>query len=335
MKNVSIYDIAKLTGYSVSTVSKALSGSYKDINEQTKNKIREAAKLHNYHPNQLARAMVNRKSNNIGVIIPNLSNPFFAEVVSGVEAYTYKKGINTILCNTDDDIEKENKYLMSMTKGMIDGAIITPSDQRIDGYQRIVPRDFPIVVLGDTSYSGRQYPYVKTDNKAGAYAGVKYLLDMGHEDILFIGGSEHNVYSQIRLAGYKEALTDHNIPLDSKKLYCKILRSAWGYEAIESALKKNVKFSAVFCANDLVAYGAMNALSAHNLKIPKDISIVGFDDLKVLSENVNLTTVHQAKFGMGKNAAEMLINLINGIPVTSIVTTPKLIVRLSVGQRKD
>ena len=123
--------------------------------------------------------------------------------------------------------------------------------------------------------------------------------------------------------------------MEQNKNNCNIPRSSWGFQAIEDALQSHIKFSAVFCANDLVAYGAMNALSKHNLKIPNDISIIGFDDLDILSENVNLTTVRQAKFNMGKDAAEMLIHLIDGVEVKDIIATPELIIRSSVGRYSD
>ena len=331
IKRVTISDIARLSGVSVSTVSKAINGNYKDISQETREKVMEVVKKYNYSPNKLARAIARRQTDNIGLVIPNIGNPFFGEVAKGVADYAYSMGMNTILCNSDDDINRENKHLFSISKGMVDGIILTPVEGRTTGFKHIVPDSIPMVLLGTSSPTiGEKYIVVRTNSEYGAFCAVEHLILLGHKHILYVGGSENSAISRYRFNGYIAAHKKYGLKVDYIKNYHGTLHSEWGEKAINDAISKGIKFTAAFCANDLIAYGVMSALKLNNLQIPEDVSIIGFDDLNLSSENIGLTSVSQPKCKLGKESAKALITLIQGGVAEDVLIEPVLVHRSTV-----
>lgn len=305
-----IRDIAKVSGVSVSTVSKALSSKYLDISEEMRSHIQKIAKELNYSPNRAAAAIVKRKTGNIAFVTQNIKNPFFAEVLEGIEAVAKDKEHIVLVCNADDDIEKENHFVQQSLCGLVDGAIVVPTEDRETAYHTTPNLGFPVVIYGSTTYKNYPYTCVHTDNKQGGFLAVEYLIQNGHRDILFIGGSQKNAIGLDRLFGYKRALEQHGIPFRDELIFQDSLRTAWGFQAVHQAYAQKMPFTAIFCGNDYIAYGAIKALNELGLSIPGDISLVGYDDVKDMSECLGLTCMRQPKMEMGRIAAEMLFTLI-------------------------
>lgn len=334
---VTIKDIARLADVSTATVSMVLNNKDEGITQKTRDRILKIAQELNYRPNQLARALVTKRTNTLGFVLPDITNPFFPQVVRAAEDTANQYGYNLILCNTDDDAKKERLYIQILKEKCVDGIIFTSSIRPSDKNLRMLwDYKIPFVFL-DRYINTDEGFVISTDGAKGMYDVVNYLIEMGHERIAFISGPKESSTASGRYMGYVKAMGKRKIPIDKKLIAEGDYKIDGGKRAMEVLLKREAFFTAVACANDLMAIGAIEVLGKNNINIPEEISVTGFDDIalsKVLRPR--LTTVSQPCYAMGYEATKMLINIIEGkgLKENHIILQPKLIIRDSVSKRR-
>lgn len=308
----SIKDVAKEAGVSIATVSRVLN-DVDVVNEETKKKVQEAIKKLGYRPNIVARSLKTQKSRTIGIIIPDISNQFYPEIVRGAEDVANIYDYNIILCNTDLDPEKEKEYLRVLKEKMVDGAIYMSNSLEPETIELVKSLELPIVLV-ETTDKNNTFPSVTIDNEEAAFEGTEYLIKKGNKRIAYIGIHEDAVHAAAyRFSGYKQALSKNNIALNENILYFAGLKAADGYDAINEILKKE-KIDAVFCASDELAMGAINALREKGVNVPEEVDVIGFDDIYSASIFYpKLTTVAQPMYDMGSVGMRMLIKFIDKI----------------------
>jgi len=332
--SVRIRDIAKKLNISESTVSRALSNHHR-ISEETKEKVKKLAEELNYRPNLIAKSLKIKTTKTIGLIIDDITNPFYPEIVKGCEEAANKNGMNIILCNSDYNPEKENDYLNILLSKRVDGILIMPAGKKLPIIKLLKEANTPLVFIDIKPSEKINVSCVYTDQEYGAYVATKYLIEQGHKKIAIINGPSSFSSCQQLENGYKKALEDFGIPI--KKEYIKIfdLKASGAYEAMKSLLsiEKNNRPTAALFISDISAVAAYDAIFESGLKIPDDFSVVGNDDIPT-SKNFSppLTTISHPKYEMGKKAVELLINELNQKKSQSfnqVRYIPELIIRKS------
>ena len=332
--SVTIKDIARICNVSYATVSRAINND-KEINKNTRDKIIKIAKSLGYSPNAIARGLVMKRTCLLGLVVPDISSPYWSEVAKGVESYANEKDYQVLLCDSDWSEAKEILYRETLIEKRVDGIIIGPSSSlTINIFANLkIPR-----VFVEINPQIKDCDYVITDNIKGAFNATKYLINLGHKDIAFIVEKEDIITHRERLEGYRNALVKYNIE-ESKSL---IIRSSsndinGGLNATENFLKNNIKFTAIFASNDMIALGAMEALDNNLIKVPEDVSVMGFDDILFSSlPRISLTSISQPKYEIGRSAAMLLIDRIKSknIKTKKIKLKPQLIIRKTCSQVK-
>jgi DNA-binding LacI/PurR family transcriptional regulator len=310
-----IKDIAKKVGVSVTTVSRALNG-YSDVNQNTRNKIIEAAKELNYTPNAVARTLVTKKSKTIGLIVSELNRSsskdnFTFEVLCGINAYTAEADYDMVLFSTDPKKQKNKSYSQLCMERGVDGAILQGIRTDDPYLIEVLESDIPCVLI-DIPIQTQSVGYVTTDNSFGAKNAVEHLIELGHRHIGMVNGHEQAFVSKERLKGYKAALLENGLELDETMVVNGQFFESSAEEVTYKLLIEHPQITALFCSSDLMAFGAIKAAQRLNLSVPRDLSVVGYDDI-ILASYVRprLTTVAQDKYLMGYKAAEMLISMLN------------------------
>lgn len=331
---ITIKEIAKIAGVSTATVSKVLNKKDKNISEPTRQKVLDIVKEHNYIPNTIARSLVTRQTKTIGLVIPDIANPFFPELARGAEDKANESGYNIIFCNTDDNVDKEEKYINMLIEKMIDGIIFTQSAKRTKGFEKLKIGSTPIVLIDRDMELEGVVGKVLVDNFTGAYDGVNYLLNKGYRKIAFITGALTTNTSKNRLNGYKRALEDFNFPYDEAYVLAGEYKSEWGFSAIKQLLDNDIDFDAVFCGNDLIAISAIKALKDAGKSIPNDVAVLGFDDIYMAKFiEPELSTIRQPNYEMGYRAVEILVDILENPEDVDkkreLVLNTKLIIRQS------
>ena len=324
---VTIKDVARVAGVSPSTVSRALNDSPL-IREETKARIRRIAQELGYERNELARGLVKGASGAIGLVIPDITNPFFAEVTRGVGEVAHARGYGVILCNTEEDPDRERSYIRLLRRKRVDGLILT-SVTAEDPYLKALARSKTPFVLVSRACQLVPAPYVGVDDRLGGRLAVEHLVELGHRRIGFIGGPADVQSSLDRLAAFEAVLTEHGIPVREEWISFSDFTQRAGYRAGKELLRRKVRPSAVFAANDVVALGVLQAADELGLRVPEDLSVLGYDDISYAGlPRIELTTVAQPSFEMGKIAAEWLLSVLEGGPRRLYrLLTPKLVVR--------
>ena len=324
-----IYDIARKVGVSTATVSRALSNTG-SVNRALKNEILQVARDMNYRPNSFARGLVTKESHIIGLIMPDISNPFFPAVARGVEDVANESGYNVLLCNTDGSANKETDYVNILRSRQVDGVIFTTSQVNSKNARALVEAGVP-VVLADRR-TNMACDSVVADNVGGAYKAVRHLTGLGHTRIGIITGPSGMATSEERIDGYRRALLESDIAVTHELICEGDYRQHSGYECVCRLLKSPKPPTAVFACNDLMAVGAMLALEDHGLEVPKDVAVVGYDDIVIASvTRPRLTTVAQPKYEMGAVACRLLIERFRSPerPHQSIALESQLVIRES------
>ncbi|MDK2799455.1 MAG: LacI family transcriptional regulator [Clostridiales bacterium] len=311
---VTINDIAKLANVSKTTVSKVINNKAEGVGEETRKKILKIIEELNYQPSAIARGLVTKRTHSIGLIIPDIANPFFPQLARGVEDIAIKNGYNVFLCNSDNDVEKEEGYIKAFIDKSVDGMILTSSTSISDShYQALKEKKIPFILVDRYIEGIEGGAGVFSDNKEGAYKAVNYLLEHGHEKIAFISGPLSITTALHRLNGYQAAHYDKGIEIDYDLVQEGNYHFKSGFEFIEQLITAKKKFSAVFAANDMIAIGVVKALKKHNIKIPDDVEVIGFDDIDTATlVEPALSTVAQPIYDMGALGAAMLIKMIEG-----------------------
>src|ERR1700677_1006234 len=326
-------DIARLARVSLGTVSHVLNNS-EGVSEQGRRRVMEAVQATGYQPSELARGLRRVKSNMIGMIIPDITNPFFPAVVRGAEDVAFSNGHRLILCNTDNDHSKELVHLKELRTYLPAGLIVIPSNfsdltAQAESYRQSgtgvvcidrLPKDWS----GDT---------VTVDNEGGAYNATRYLIRMQHTRLAVITGPMHLTNAKQRLGGFRRALKESNLHVAPDYVQKTTFDKQGGYSKTLVLLRLIPRPTAIFAGNDMIALGALLAIREAGLRCPQDISIMGFDDLD-LAEMTNpaLSSVSQSGYQLGTTAARILLDRIQGDtgPAKHVILKTSLKLRQSV-----
>lgn len=330
--SVTIKDIAKVAGVSYATVSRALN-DHPEINEKTKDRVAKIAEEMGYSPNAIARGLVKNNTNMIGLLVPDITNPYFPEVARGVEDYANAQGFNVFLCNTSWEEKRENVYIKALREKRVEGLIIAPVS--LVSHQKIHAENLKIPVVYIGSKSGDQNEnFVILDNVKAAFIATEYLIGLGHDNIAFIGGYESSISNSDRVRGYREALKKHGREKEINMVKSSSFKRESGYAIAFEFIKEGRMPSGILAANDIIALGVIEALENNGYSVPGDVSVIGFDDIQFASlPKINLTTVAQPKYEMGVAAAKILLHKIgcNNIDheemANQYVVEPELIIR--------
>lgn len=336
---VTITEIAKEAKVSIATVSRVLNNKSKGVSKATRERILNIIEEKGYHPNAIARGLVTKKTKVIGLLLPSITNPFFPEIERGIEDMATTLGYSIILCNTDYDSEREKKYLKLLIERQVDGIIyaLSVAGENYESIETLKKRGIPFVVF-DKYVKDKEIPYIYTENEEAICNMVKYLVDKGHKKIAYISGPLQYVTAKDRLKGYENGLKESNIKLNSSIIKYEAYTIEGGEQATEQLLKENKDFTAITCANDLIAIGALKTLRKYNIKVPEEVSITGFDNIDITDVTYpRITTVHQPKYEIGQIAVKTLINLINGENIInkSVILKSSIIEKESVKNLKD
>jgi len=325
-----IYDVAQLAGVSTATVSRALNGTGQ-IAPATRVAIEAAVAKLGYRPNTIARSLVTKSTETIAFLLPDITNPFYAELVAGIQEYALAHDHTMLLCTTEGNAEREEQYLELLRSKQVDGALVDGLVLPPDRIARFVKDGFPIVCL-DRDIAAKSIPVVQVDNRLGGRLATDYLLGLGHRHIAHVTGAKALQISQDRLAGFRDAQTDPGLRLIVEGDFTE----AGGYEATRDLIGSGVDFTAVFAANDLSALGVITALVESGRRVPQDVSVVGFDDLRLSAyTSPPLTTIRQPAFEIAQRATEILIDLTRGKRIRKLrhLLPPELVVRRSAVRR--
>lgn len=329
---VTIKDLAKILKVSPSTVSMALNDNPR-VSEKTRKKVKALAKKMQYHPNLIARAMVQKKTNLIGLIITDIQSSFFPQIIQGIEDVISEKNYSAILCSTNNDLEREREYMRLMRQKKVDGIIAEPveSGDNADIWQEMVDREIPIVSILNTP-PVEKITQVKVDNVHGAFIATEHLIKSGHKTIAHLAGPQKYQISRDRLKGFKKALKKHKLKCHDNLILETTFDWETGYNNMRQMLQRKPRPTAVFCAGDIIAIGASYALRQAGYGVPSDIAVIGFDDLFLASiAEVPLTTVAQPKYNLGELSARKLLELIDGKEADSEILEPTMTIRNSCG----
>lgn len=310
---VTITDIARIAGVSVATVSRVVNNKSKGVSEGTRKRIWQIVDEYNYQPSAVARGLVTGTSKIIGLIIPDITNPFYPKLAKGVEDYASEKGYHMILCDGGNDPVKELDYLKFLEEHYVTGIIYNNfKEVSQETLGRLKNSSVPTVFV-DSKVDIPQSRNLYIDNRGAMASVVHYLYAQGHRSIAFIGGPEESYSSNERFKGYKDALKDLQIPFDEKLVVSGEYTTAGGSRAVQIILSRNIGFTAAAVCNDIMAVGVYDACESMGLRIPEDISVVGFDDIDIARLiRPKLTTVKQPTYEMGYKSANMLIDIIEG-----------------------
>jgi LacI family transcriptional regulator len=323
-------EVAREANVSVATVSHVINGT-RFVDPTTTERVRRAITALRYRPNMLARSLRRRETRTIGLLVPDNANPFFADMARVIEDAGFAEGYSVILCNSDRSELKEEAYIDVLLAKQVDGLIVISSTDRTSLLRRVIDAQVPVVVV-DRDPAPPEASQVLVANDAGGYAAGRYLVELGHRRIGCIGGPSDTNPSWGRVRGFARALEEAGVRLAPEALVPGDFRYAGGEAAMRALLERDLGLSAVFAANDLMAIGAMGVLRAAGLRVPDDLSLVGFDNIHLASlVTPALTTVEQPTTEVGKGAVRLLLDQIakpDGAPGRIDVAT-RLVVRQS------
>ena len=305
-----IHQVAERAGVSSTTVSHVINNT-RFVSVDTRNRVLEAMVALGYQPNALARSLRRGETLTIGLILPDSANPFFAEIGRAVEDAAFHKRYNVILCNTEGDLEKEQRYVEVLSKKQVDGIIFVGTGDQTNSLLSLHTQQIPVVLV-DRELPDLEVDAVLTDNLQGGYLATRHLTDLGHKRIGCITGPSHLTPSAQRVQGYRTALKEGGLSVDESLIERGDFHPESGHSAALTLLSQPNPPSALFICNDLMAIGALHAAAEHGFNVPHDLAIVGFDDIELASYAVpSLTTIAQPKTDIGLHAVQLLINRIS------------------------
>ncbi len=308
-KSITIEDIARQAGVSPSTVSRVLTGS-KRVAEDKRVLVLAAVEQHRYRPNSVAQGLVRGRSMTIGVVVQDIGSPFFARMASGIEQGLRSASYQPMFASTHWQDEDQEQSLQLLLDRRVDGVIVLGTNIP-DVFLREVAAQTPLIAVA-RRVIGLESQCLYIDNQAGAYRATRYLLGLGHARIAHIAGTPNNPDANERLAGYRQAFLEVGMDVEKGLIVPGQFTEDSGLASVEELLARGERFTAIFAANDQLAYGAMLGLYNHGYRIPNDISLVGFDDQFLSAYTLPpLTTVRQPLTAMGQTAAEGILRLLN------------------------
>jgi LacI family transcriptional regulator len=333
--SLTLKNIADRLGISETTVSRALSGqaSKYRISQETEKEVLDLAEELHFSPNQLARSLRLQKTHTIGLMIPDISNPFFANIARNIEKEARKLGYSVILADTEETESIEIESLRLLRGRKVDGMVISPVGQHSSHLEKLFAVGMPMVLI-DRYFPDSPLPYVASDNFSGAHQAVSHLIQNGHVRIACIQGLENTLPNVERLRGYHQAHADSGLPVNETLIVGDSFGYQNGYIEMKLLLRYNPRPTAVFAVSNLISLGALHAIDEEGLRVPEDVSIISFDDQPYSALLATpMTTVAQQNEQIGPLAVKMLFNQIESKTVPEqkgILIPTRLIVRKSV-----
>jgi len=311
MRLVSITDIAKKLGISASTVSRALK-DHPDISNETKRRVKKLAKDSKYSPNPISQSLKSNRTTNIGVIIPEIAHDSFAKAISGIEEIAYQTGYTTLVCQSNENYEREVVNSNMLLKQRVAGIIVSISQDTMksDHFRNLIDYHMPLVFFDRACDDIKANKVVIDDAKSAFHAAI-YLLERGYNRIAHFAGPKELGICQRRLEGYRAALKKSGISIIDQLIRFGGMSEKDGYKSMDGLIREKNLPDAVLAVNDPVAIGAFQRIKEESLNIPNDIGVVGFSNNRITSlVDPPLTTVNQPFYDMGKKSAEILIRII-------------------------
>lgn len=329
---VTLKIIAAEAKVSVTCASQILNGKTSEYSEKTIRKVKKIAEEKNYIANTIARSMKTNSTMTIGLILPDITNPYYPELAKGIEATAYELGYNIIYINTDENIAKENEAFKILVERMVNGIVYIPSFDTSETEDVIAKCPVPIVMVDRSFRSKGISGTVSSNGYKGSKEATQYLINKGYKNILFLSGEKKSKTTSDRILGFIDTLEQYNILVNKEFIKEGDYTAEFGHDITLQFLDTH-RCDAIFAASDLIAIGVLGALREKHIKVPEEIALIGYDDIyfsKYLTPA--LTTVEQPKFQMGVDAVKMLVNIIEKKEVenTHIVIDPTLIIRQSV-----
>ncbi|QGU95625.1 substrate-binding domain-containing protein [Clostridium bovifaecis] len=328
MKKVTMKDIAIKAGVSKATVSMVLNKKDGSISAETKNKILKIAEELNYIPNGVARSLSTNKSETIGIILPDIINPFFSEIARAIEDTASKLNYNVIFCNTDSDVYKEINYTKLLISKLVDGVIFITGGKSNHPLEILQSNNVPFVLVDRDVEDQDNYCGVYCLNKEGVIQGLEYLISKGRKNIAFVTGNKGLKVSKQRIEGYKDVMSKYDM-FKENLIFESDFTIEGGMEITEKIISENKEIDSIFYSNDIMALGGLKVLLRRGFKVPGEISVIGFDNINISNfTEPELTTIAQPIYEMGKQSCETLIDIIDGNAVNNkIYFKPELIIR--------
>jgi DNA-binding LacI/PurR family transcriptional regulator len=333
MYHVTIKDIARKLNVAVSTVSRAFNDKY-DIKKDTRDLILKTAAEMGYRPNPIAKKLIQRRTYNVGVIVPEFINSFFPEVILGIQKVLLEKKYQVLITSSNENPETEKENIKTMEDNMVDGIIISLSTETSNSnyLSKMVKEGFPMVMFNRVN---EEIPISKVvfDDYKWAFFATEHLIEQGYKKIYHFSGPHHLCLSKNRINGFRDAMNKHKLPFTGEQIIETGLFIEDGERVMESLLNKGTIPEAIFSFNDPTAIGAMKMLKKYKLKIPDDVAVVGFSETKLASLiEPALTSVIQPTFEMGMKVAHLLLKQIENdghAEVETIVLNGKINIRES------
>ncbi|NNU95406.1 LacI family DNA-binding transcriptional regulator [Anoxybacillus sp. EFIL] len=336
MQKVTMADVAKLANVSKSTVSQYLNKRYEYMSEETRRRIAEAIEQLQYRPNVIARSLKQKSTATIGVIVFNILHMLTTQVLRAIEDMCQQHDFHVIVCNTDDDPEKEKKYIDMLWAKQVDGFIIFPTGKNVDLYKRMIEARLPVVFV-DRTVEGIDVDAVLLDNERAVQLGVHYLIEQGYKHIGLVAPpfAPHVIPRTERINAFRYALREANLPIKEEWIITEQVKHISG--RLDALLQRNKLPEAIFAINDLTLMEVLTFVKRRQLTIPHDIALISIDDVPFASiYTPSLTTIAQPAFEMGEKATERLFMQMDGeISPQMFRLAPKLIERDSAKKRGD
>jgi LacI family transcriptional regulator len=331
---VTLREVGRLAGVSAMTVSRVINGRA-GVDAETQRKVEQAIEALDYVPNRIARGLLSQKTQTIGLIVPDVVNPFFGPVVRGAETTARRAGYRVLLCNSEGDLRLERAYIEDLVAHRVEGLLLAPaSDETRHSIFPLLRGSFPVVLL-DRSLPESDCDLVVSDSVSGARRLTEHLIAIGHRSIAHLTDADDTSTGRDRLQGYREALATAGIPARDELVFRTTVDQLGGYRAAQEVLALDPRPTAIFAVNNMTAIGAMKALRERGLSVPEDMALVCFDDVEHLAVlSPFLTVVDQPAETLGSLGAQLLLERIAGKAgprSRRVVLQTDLIVRRSCG----
>ena len=333
---ITIVDVAEKAGVSLGTVSRVINADI-HVAPETRERVQDVMREMGYVANRQARSLKGVKTNVVGLLVPDLGTGYIGEIIRGIDAELGLAGYDMMLYTTHRTATKESNYVANLVQGMVDGLLLVLPRNPSDYIDTLTRRDFPFVLI-DHQGNGHPCPAVGATNWQGAYNATDYLIKLGHSRIGFITGWMDLGAATERLEGYKSALLTHHLPIDPGLIYEGTFFQPDGYAGANALLDLEKPPTAIFASNDAMAMGAMDAARDRGLRIPDDISVIGFDDIPQAAQvRPALTTVRQPLEQMGRVATQILLGMLKNPDkkITRLELPTELVLRSSAASPKD
>jgi LacI family transcriptional regulator len=307
-----LHEVARRAGVSAMTVSRVVNGRG-SVDSETRQRVEEAIQALDYVPNRIARGLISQKTQTIGIIVPDIVNPFFAPVVRGAESAARKAGYRVLLCNSEGDLRLEREYIEDLVAHRVEGLLLAPaSDRSRSSILSLLRGGFPLVLI-DRALPDADCDLIVSDNAQGARRLIEHLIAIGHREIAHVSDAEDTSTGRERLRGYSEALEAAGIPFQPELVIRTTVDRIGGYRAAQEILARDPLPTAIFAVNNMTAVGTMEALRERNLSVPKDMGLVCFDDVEHLAVlSPILTVIDQPAETFGSLGVQLLLERMTG-----------------------